>query len=162
MRFGTIPFHASTQQLASFLRQTLAAIAVGWGKEHDLQGRHTFRAGTWTPIDLSGAGLVLTTEASHVKIGQMVYAAFQIKFPSTADGSFNLIGGLPFASEASVEQIWTSALGVTSDATNAYAFTVLTNGKRGRFISSGGTAATNAQLSTDVMQGAFLYRTPEL
>jgi len=56
-----------------------------------------YEEGTWTPTDVSGAGLSFSTAVGiYTKIGRMVYASTQIIYPSTANGSSALIGGLPF------------------------------------------------------------------
>jgi hypothetical protein len=57
-----------------------------------------YEEGNWTPIDASGAGLVLTIGAvsSYIKVGRLVYINFFITFPATVNGSLAKIGGLPF------------------------------------------------------------------
>jgi hypothetical protein len=58
-----------------------------------------YEEGTWTPNDSSGAGLSLTvTSATYTRIGRMVYAYFNITYPTTVNGSSVIIGGLPFPS----------------------------------------------------------------
>jgi hypothetical protein len=58
-----------------------------------------YEEGTWTPSDVSGAGLSFTGVAGfYVKIGKYVMASAQLTFPSTANTSAATIGGLPFAS----------------------------------------------------------------
>jgi hypothetical protein len=53
--------------------------------------------GTWTPTDASATGnLVFTNvDAEYTRIGNMVFASGHLTYPSTADGSNALIGGLP-------------------------------------------------------------------
>jgi hypothetical protein len=56
-----------------------------------------YEEGTWTPIDSSGAGLTFTSTAgSYTKIGNLCYVSGALTFPSTADASSAIIGGLPF------------------------------------------------------------------
>lgn len=56
-----------------------------------------YSSGVWTPVDASGAALTFTgVDASWIKVGKMVMAQGTITFPSTANGSNNVIGGLPF------------------------------------------------------------------
>lgn len=53
-------------------------------------------AGSWTPTDASGASLTFTgVSASYTQIGNMVFAYAFLTYPSTANGSTALIGGLP-------------------------------------------------------------------
>ena len=53
--------------------------------------------GTWTPTDASATGnLVFTNvDAEYNRIGNMVFASGHLKYPSTADASSAVIGGLP-------------------------------------------------------------------
>jgi hypothetical protein len=51
--------------------------------------------GTWTPNDQSGAGLTLAVSANYTRIGNLVFAYGQITYPTTADTSAAIIGGLP-------------------------------------------------------------------
>lgn len=61
-----------------------------------------YEEGTWTPVDASGAGLVLTvSNAFYTKIGRQVIATAQISYPANVDASAASIGGLPFAANAS-------------------------------------------------------------
>jgi hypothetical protein len=62
-----------------------------------------YEEGTWTPTDQSGAGLSLTVASSpsYTKIGRMVTVMARITYPSTANTSNQLLGGLPFTSSGS-------------------------------------------------------------
>ena len=54
-------------------------------------------AGTWTPIDGSGAGLTFTgTGARYWKLDKLVVIQAHIVYPATANGANALIAGLPF------------------------------------------------------------------
>jgi hypothetical protein len=61
-----------------------------------------YEEGTWTPTDQSGAslGLTVATSPSYTKIGRMVTVMASITYPSTASGSNQLLGGLPFTSSS--------------------------------------------------------------
>ena len=57
-----------------------------------------YEEGTWTPTDVSGAGLSFTTAVGfYTKIGRQVIASFRVDYPSTANTALAQIGGLPFA-----------------------------------------------------------------
>jgi hypothetical protein len=59
----------------------------------------SYEVGTWTPTDVSGAGLSFSTSAGqYVKIGKFVYLFFRVVFPATANASGAAIGGMPFTS----------------------------------------------------------------
>jgi hypothetical protein len=62
-----------------------------------------YEEGTWTPTDASGAGLSLTVSGtpSYTKIGRMVTVMALVTYPSTANTSNQLLGGLPFTSSGS-------------------------------------------------------------
>jgi len=57
-----------------------------------------YEEGTWTPIDSSGNGLTFSgVSAYYTKIGDMVFATFELTYPASASSFNNVIGGLPFA-----------------------------------------------------------------
>lgn len=59
--------------------------------------------GTWTPSDLSGAGLVFTVSgAKYTKIGNLITLAASVTWPVTANGSAAVIGGIPYAGASGV------------------------------------------------------------
>ena len=56
-----------------------------------------YEEGTWTPTDVSGAGLTFTNVgSSYVKVGQMVLVQMYINWPVTGNTNGTQIGGLPF------------------------------------------------------------------
>ncbi len=56
-----------------------------------------YEEGTWTPTDLSGAGLTFASSTGqYVKIGKMVYLGGNINYPGNGSSADMLIGGLPF------------------------------------------------------------------
>jgi|GEM_PF-3189977 len=57
-----------------------------------------YETGTWTPTDVSGAGLTITNQfAFYTKIGNMVFASCDITYPSNSNGS-NAQFSMPFVS----------------------------------------------------------------
>lgn len=62
-----------------------------------------YEEGTWTPTDISGAGLTFTQTgvARYIKVGTLVYVSLYIDFPGTSSSATVLIGGLPFTSVGS-------------------------------------------------------------
>lgn len=155
---------SSLEGLASCVERALAAIQRGFFNQHTAEGKHQWLSGTWTPIDLSGAGLELTSlDTTWVRAGQIVYLTFRITYPTTADGSENAIGGLPFACIQTLgnSPVWASALAITTDTTNANSVNVGPGTKTLVITDFGGGGATNAQLSTDTIQGMLVYRTSE-
>jgi hypothetical protein len=116
-----------------------------------------YEEGTWTPVDGSGAGLVLTVaNASYTKVGRLVEASFAITYPVTASGSTLRIGGLPFTAKAFGTSMNTVSFSVVQYAipitcvvdANATTFTPLTYGA--------GTL-TNANMSGLILRGTAIY-----
>ena len=60
-----------------------------------------YEEGTWTPVDASGGGLVLTINyAKYIKIGRQVTVNAFISYPANANANNATIGGLPFTVDA--------------------------------------------------------------
>lgn len=52
---------------------------------------------SWTPIDVSGAGLTFTNANGYYElVGNTVYLQGSVTYPSTASGASAIIGGLPY------------------------------------------------------------------
>jgi hypothetical protein len=110
-------------------------------------------SGTWTPIDASGAGLTFTgSEGNYQTVGNMVTYWGYVLYPSTADATNSLIGGLP----ETVASSSASALraGSAVSKTNATLTTVapVVNTTTIQLEKSFNTRATNADLSAKVIQ----------
>jgi hypothetical protein len=57
-----------------------------------------YEEGTWTPTDISGAGLTFTVSSNrYTKVGRMVTCSAFITFPTTVSAANANIGGFPFA-----------------------------------------------------------------
>ena len=60
-----------------------------------------YKEGTWTPIDSSGASLVLSGASGvYTKIGRLVTVSGVFTFPSNGSGANIAIGGLPYTAAA--------------------------------------------------------------
>ena len=60
-----------------------------------------YEEGTWTPVDSSGEGLVLTiANAVYTRIGRSVTASAVITYPANASAFAMELSGLPFAAGA--------------------------------------------------------------
>lgn len=116
-----------------------------------------YEEGTWTCLDISGAGLTFSipSAGSYVKIGQMVIASFGIGFPATSDTRQASIN-LPFPSHASAQ--W----GGFAHYTNA-GFTpmFLISGSGCYFYANNGGLYTNAAMSGKDVRGTLVYRTSQ-
>jgi hypothetical protein len=105
-----------------------------------------YEEGTWTPTDASGAGLTLTTSKTvYTRVGNVVTITGIVIYPSTANASAALIGGLPFTSK-------TGSTGFFPGVTNASLDIVgnLADGTATFYLSQPQTtnARTNANMST--------------
>ena len=111
-----------------------------------------YEEGTWTPIDSSGAGLVLTSVAgNYIKIGRLVFITGSCVYPVTANGGGAAVGGLPFTSENSIARTTINLCLATSATVPVM---VLTNNVTYiSFRTIADVAVTNAQLST----GGFAF-----
>jgi len=111
-----------------------------------------YEEGTWTPTDISGAGLSLSGSGEYTKIGNMVKAGFSITYPVTASAAQNFIS-LPFNSNGG------GGFFVTY-TTFGSAISGYIDGTNNRFVIANfsGTALTNATLSTVRIDGVLIYR----
>jgi len=105
-----------------------------------------YNIGTWTPVDLSGAGLAFTQvlPANFIKIGKLVIACGFILFPVTANGSIVSVS-LPFAVKPGFE---TSAPIISSNS--GLSFTGIVAGDSGSFVALvdlNGNILVNSQFS---------------
>jgi hypothetical protein len=116
-----------------------------------------YQEGTWVPTDASGASLTLSTGVCRwTKIGRIVTVNFNLTYPTTADGSSSVIGGLPFLNKgfAAVNIGYTTVTtllrGLTSD--DQYHFL---------WYKADGSRPTNAELSTANIKGTISYETDQ-
>jgi hypothetical protein len=116
-----------------------------------------YEEGTWTPSDQSGAGLTLTNaQGKYTKIGRQVTAWGWVEYPSTANGTNNQIGGLPFSIANSNPDRGGGMIGYKTDST-VVTLRGENNGTLFQFKDSTGGNITNATLSTDVFFFAITY-----
>lgn len=112
-----------------------------------------YEEGTWTPADVSGAGLSLTTAQSrYFRIGNLVQASFIITYPVTASALQNFIS-LPINSNYG---------GGMYVAYTTYGLPIsgYIDGTNNRFVivDFAGTPLTNANLSTKRIDGVLTYQ----
>jgi hypothetical protein len=58
-----------------------------------------YEEGTWTPSNI-WVTLTINEQSRYIKVGNLVYASFDVSFPSNADGNLAEIRGLPFGNGA--------------------------------------------------------------
>jgi hypothetical protein len=123
-----------------------------------------YEEGTWTPIDSSGASLTFTNtsnNAYYTKIGDMVYASFRLTYPSTANGSTAIVGGLPFTSSGSMG-VNTQPICLSEQNLDASAMGIMnTSASTFLFLTTNGTTVsvkTNANCSSKDFRGMAIYK----
>ena len=114
---------------------------------------------SWTPTDASGAGLTLTsTYTKYQKQGNKCTVEFKIVYPTTADGSVAVIGGIPCAPIPGVS--------LDNGAGGGLAFTdhgtpITVSCTQGfptcEFYDFAGAGITNAGLSGKTIAGSLTY-----
>lgn len=107
---------------------------------------------SWTPTDQSGASLTFTAvSAQYCQYGNIVIAYGTLTYPTTADGS-NAKISLPVAVP---NQPYASVFG-TADGQGQFIKTVI-NSSIAAIQTAGGVAATNATLSTKIINFFIVY-----
>jgi hypothetical protein len=113
--------------------------------------------GNWTPVDLSGAGLVFPAAVGeYSRIGHRVEFTGQVTFPATASGAVAIIGGLPvtataFNTAVTIGYLSAGIAGVHSRVQPSTSQIIFT-------IEITGAGVTNVQLTTAVIVFSGSYR----
>ena len=55
-----------------------------------------YEKGTWTPVDVSGVGVSISSNGNYIKVGTQVVLFFSIAIPSVTNAASVKIGGFPF------------------------------------------------------------------
>jgi len=116
-----------------------------------------YEEGTWTPTDLSGAGLTFASALGrYTKVGNQVTAWAWIQYPVTVSGLDNTIGGLPFtiANETAIRGGF--ALGFSQTASAAGGI-LSPNTSYFVLVTAAGANVTNATLSNNIVSFAVIY-----
>lgn len=152
--------NARVQQ--SNVTQHEAALSIDWLQLDSVPSTFApsdhLAAGSWTPVDSSGAGLSLSAvSASYSKHEKLVVARCAFTYPATADATVAKIGGLPFNTAAS----GVPGVGIVAYSDSGLAVTILpdTSAATFRFVTNVGGFFTNAQLSGKTFYLNVLYVT---
>lgn len=163
---GTLTLPTTTDTLVgrvttdTMSNKTFVAPALGAATATSINFGQTalnyYQEGTWTPIDSSGATLTFANvQATYTRIGRLLQAGFFLTFPSTANGSTCIIGGLPFGvpnTNASRQ----GSLSYTTSATAKYIVSLPTTSTFQPLSSAGATIA-NSAISTNDLNGNLIY-----
>jgi hypothetical protein len=114
-----------------------------------------YEEGTWTPSDISGAGLSLTNiNSSYVKIGRMILFTLDVEYPVTAS-TLDMRISLPF----DIEYEGGGSIGYISFAPANQLFVQLSTSVNGiRLQSNSGTSVKNVAMSAQRIQISACYR----
>ena len=123
----------------------------------DVNTLDDYEEGTWTVTDTSGASLSITNNsvAQYVKVGKLIYAFFDVTYPTTADVSTADLS-LPFVSYAGYTGGYcvSTSFGTVISAQNRI------TAARTNFINTAtGTALTNVNLSGKRLSMTIMYIT---
>jgi hypothetical protein len=158
MSFPTVPFG----ELNAWLKLAFGSLGAFLHREHNADGTHG-RVRSWTPVDASGAGLVLESYADscwYVKLGPVVHLCGFVDYPSTADSSNTLIGGLPFVSRLTPINVFGGAVTQTQESTAMSVIVV--SGSAQLQIRTPTARVTNATMSGDNIAFMLHYFTDDV
>lgn len=144
-RFGFARFRAPSGDVLSLTVPPTA------GSDPVPFGTFAQTEGDWTPLDASGAGLSLTVSyARWIRMNRMVTAWFDLAYPTTANGSNALLGGLPFPAQDAHPLL----ISYTNASTLARGATF---GDEVALYQSSGAAVANSALSGLIIRGQVSY-----
>jgi len=120
-----------------------------------------YEEGTWTPTDASGASLSFTSvNGYYTKIGNIVYCAFRLTFPTTANANNATIGNLPFTVANLADAVWGGYVTYTTYTTTPIQFLPNNAGTTVSFFRNGSTnGPTNVEMTGKVLRGVIIYQT---
>ena len=124
-----------------------------------------YEEGTWTPTDQSGGSLSFSdADGVYTKIGDLVFAAFAIDYPTTSDTNGIIIGGLPFTVDVknlSGGTQYGGTVGFTSSLDFAKAALGPINASSTFGVYAQGTTGLvqNSSLSGKIVRGSVIYKT---
>lgn len=114
----------------------------------------TVVAGSWTPIDSSGASLTFSLAiGTYNRIGNMVFAQGVVTYPTTVNGANALIGGLPVNYPTGYSTSMCAVKSVTGIASGG----VATNSTTVTFFTTAGAAVINSALSLATVTFQCVY-----
>jgi hypothetical protein len=108
--------------------------------------------GPWTPVDASGAGLMLGAEGVYQQIGNMVFYQGAVVYPVTADVSNAVIGGLPKNIYSGSFPVGRAGSAISETNSIAIGIENVVGSNAFNFRKAGSVSATNADLS-----GKYIY-----
>jgi hypothetical protein len=119
-----------------------------------------YEEGTWTPTDVSGAGLTFSiAKGYYTKIGNVVTAYFRVNYPGTASTAGAQIGGLPFAVTAGYDGANSGTIIRYTSYANAFTMPPNNSSTAMSVYLFGGTQVLNVNLSGQRIDAVAVYQT---
>ena len=119
-----------------------------------------YEEGTFTP-NIGGSATYSAQAGHYRKIGNMVFANFQIQINVKGTGNGSQLAGLPFTSSANtavnVQSGYTSYFANLNTAVNSLAFYVERNTTTAEFVATTSTTATTTNGANVFGNGAHIY-----
>jgi hypothetical protein len=117
-----------------------------------------YEEGTWTPTN-PDVSFAAGTFGTYTKIGNMVYCAYKIVYPSTANSNPSKITGLPFTSANYVDSVAGGFMTYSTYTTAPIQTIVGSLSTIADFFRNGSTnGPTNAQMSGQQARGVIIYQ----
>lgn len=114
-----------------------------------------YQEGTWTPVDLSGDSLTLTSsDCTYTKIGRIFYAGFNITFPETTGSNQVKIGGLPAVASGDVYPV---AFSLNSNSTSISGLVRSFLSRFDVFTSTSSAPVANSSMSLGNIRGSVTF-----
>lgn len=114
-----------------------------------------YQEGTWTPVDLSGDSLTLTSsDCTYTKIGRIFYAGFNITFPATTGSNQVKIGGLPAVASGDVYPV---AFSLNSKSTSISGLVRSFLPRFDVFTSTSAAPVANSSMSLGNIRGSVTF-----
>lgn len=133
----------------------VSTLSVNTLKQNNITSA-TPQSGVWTPTDGSGAGLTFTSSGEYTRIGDVVVAACDIAYPTTASGLAAVISGLPFISKTSSGNMYAAPLTLTT-APIVFSGTVVQSSSNITLYKAGAAAVLNSELSGNIVRLTATY-----
>jgi hypothetical protein len=118
-----------------------------------------YETGTWTPTDVSGAGLTFPNASGYyIKIGKQVTAWAQVTYPTTASALVARVGSYPFTT-ANTDSARSGGMLGYKTITTVFSVLIQSGNTVMDFRDSTGNSVTNASISGGNFYFAFTYYT---
>ena len=118
-----------------------------------------YEEGTWTPTDNSGAGLTFTNaDGYYTKVGDLVFAAFRLTYPTTGATNLAGLGGLPFTAGSIADSMYGGTATYHQDSIDMFQFLVGNNNATISIFYGGANQRGVNNFSGKPLRGFVVYK----